>query len=112
MAKKALALVRKGSKPQTEAGAPHHNRERALSEDWLFQGKDEVGHEGWFLCLEVTGMYPRRCGPFTTHEEACEFLEGFLNGYILEALCDTESEMDRPHQTRVVKGVPQLTATT
>ena len=111
MAKKALALVRKGSKQQTEAPAPHHDRERALSEDWLFQGKDEVGREGWFLRIEVTGMGPRRCGPFTTQDKACEFLEGFLHRHVLGGFCEIQSEMTPPHQTCVTKGVPQLAAT-
>ena len=39
MARKALALVHKGSKQQAEASIPHYIRERPISEEWLFQGK-------------------------------------------------------------------------
>jgi hypothetical protein len=112
MAKKALALVRNSSKPQTEAAVMHHDRERPLSEDWLFQGKDEVGREGWFLRIEVTGMYPRRCGPFKTQAEACDLLEGFLNGHVLGGFVDIQGEMDHPNQTCIVEGVPHLAAVT
>ena len=63
MAKKALALVRNGSKQQAEASIPHYIRERPISEEWLFQGKDELGREGWFLRIEVTGLWPRRVWP-------------------------------------------------
>lgn len=111
MAKKALALARKGSTQQTDVAAPHHERERPLSDDWLFQGKDEVGREGWFLRIEVTGMYPRRCGLFTTRENAYEFLEGFLNGHVLEAFCNIQSEMVAPDQASIVEGVPRLATT-
>lgn len=62
MAKNALALVRNGSKPKVEPSAPHQFRECPISEEWLFQGTDEVGREGWFLRLTISGLYPRRVG--------------------------------------------------
>lgn len=58
------SLFRRASQQQGDASMPHHYRERALSQEWLFHGKDEVGREGWFVRIEVTGMYPRRVGPF------------------------------------------------
>ena len=109
---KALALVRKGSKQQTEASAPPHDRERGLSEESLFRGKDEVGREGWFLRIEVTGMYARRCGPFETQDSAYRFLDYFLNGHVMAAFVDIQNEMDRPIQSCVTEGVPRLIAIT
>ena len=112
MAKKALALVRNGSKQQTEASIPHYFRERPVSEEWLFQGKDELGREGWFLRIEVTGLYPRRCGPFTTQAKACAFLESVLGNEMLDIICNIQNEMSNgPKQACVVEGVARLVAT-
>ena len=105
-----VSLFRKASQQQGDASMPHHYRERAVSEDWLFHGKDEVGREGWFVRIEVTGMYPRRVGPFATQEDACELLEDFLHD-LLEPLRNLESELERPEQSCVVEGVPRLAAT-
>lgn len=105
-----VSLFRKVSQQQGGASMPHHYRERAISEDWLFHGKDEVGREGWFVRIEVTGMYPRRVGPFATQEEACEVLEDFLHD-LVEPFGTLERELDRPQQNCVVEGVPRLTTT-
>lgn len=111
MAKKALALVRNGSKRQAEASIPHFIRERPISEDWLFQGKDELGREGWFLRIEVTGLYPRRCGPFKTQVAACKFFEEVLGDEMLDVICNIENKMSYgPDQACVVEGVPRLAA--
>jgi len=107
----SVSLVRTKSQHQTEESLFPVNRERPLSEDWLFHGKDEVGREGWFLRIEVTGLYARRCGPFKSQDEACEFLDGFLNKHIMEALCEILSEMTPPEQACVVEGVPRLAST-
>ena len=113
MAKKALALVRNGSKKQTEPSIPHFIRERQISEEWLFQGKDELGREGWFLRIEITGLWPRRCGPFKTQAAACEFFEEMLGNELLEAFCNIENRMSHgPNQACVVEGVPRLAAVT
>lgn len=96
---------------ESDASPFPRERERALSADSLFQGKDEVGREGWFLRIEVTGLYARRCGPFKSQEEACEFLDAFLNNHVMEGLVDILNEMDRPDQNCVVEGVQRLTAT-
>jgi len=111
MAKKGLALVRNGSKQQTEAPIRHFIRECPISEEWLFQGKDELGREGWFLRIEVTGLYPRRCGPFTSQAAACEFLETALGDEVLEIMCNIQNKMSYgPKQACVVEGVPRLAA--
>lgn len=77
----------------------------------LFQGKDEVGREGWFLRLEATGMYTRRCGPFDTREEALAILDRFANK-VVEGYIDVMNDLDMPKQLAVVEGAPQLAATT
>ena len=113
MAKNALALVRKGSTQHIEASIPHFFHERPVSEEWLFQGKDELGREGWSLRIEVMGLYPLRCGPFATQAEACVLLGSVLGDEVLEFICNIENEMSNsPEQTCVVEGVPSLAATT
>lgn len=106
-----VSLFRKGAQQEATASPPHHYRERAVSEDWLFHGKDEVGREGWFVRIEVTGMYPRRYGPFATQQEACGLLEDFLHD-LVEPFSNLDRDLDRPEQTCVIEGVPRLTATT
>ncbi len=85
-------------------------RECEPSEECLFQGRDEVGREGWFLRLEVTGMYTRRCGPFETREEAMEHLESFAND-VEEAFTEIGNHLHQPGQVITVEGVPRLVAT-
>ena len=99
------SLFRKVSQQPGTASPPHHYRERAVSEDWLFHGKDEVGREGWFVRIEVTGMYSRRYGPFATQAEACELLEDFLHD-LVEPFGNLERDLDRPEQTCVIEGAP------
>jgi hypothetical protein len=84
-------------------------RECDPSAECLFQGRDEVGREGWFLRIEVMGMFPRRCGPFETREEALKILDGFANK-VIEGYVDVMNDMDMPEQLTIVEGVPQLTA--
>jgi hypothetical protein len=104
------SFLRKVSQQQG-ASPPRHYRERAVSDDWLFHGKDEVGREGWFVRIEITGMYPRRYGPFATQEEACAFLEDFLHD-LVEPFSNLDNELDRPEQSCVIEGMPRLAATT
>jgi hypothetical protein len=82
-------------------------REQPASEDWLFQATDAVGRSGWFLRLSITGLYPRRIGPYPTREEALDALEEVLAHIITDPLCDLENEMHR-HGEYVVEGVPLL----
>ncbi len=106
-----VSLFCKGSQQEAAASVPRHYCERAVSEDWLFHGKDEVGREGWFVRIEVTGMYPRRYGPFATQQDACGLLEDFLHD-LMEPFSNLDRVLDRPEQTCLVEGVPRLVATT
>ena len=71
MAKKALAIVTKETQ-KLETGEEDRRiwRERALSEEELLHGTDEAGRTGWFLRLTLPGLYPRRIGPYPSHEAA------------------------------------------
>lgn len=109
MAKK-LGLVTECAE-QAEVSERVTCRECDPAHHCLFQGKDEVGREGWFLRLEVTGMYPRRCGPFETREAAIKVLDGFANK-VMEGYVDVMNDLDMPEQLLVVEGISQLAATT
>ena len=89
---------------------PHLCRERALSKDWLFHGKDELGRGGWFLRIEVTGMFPRRCGPFASLDDACAFLEEFLERDLIAALNYLKNALNAAGQGCVVESECRLPA--
>ncbi len=104
-----MTLVSEGTE-QTEASESITYRECDPDLQCLFQGKDEVGREGWFLRLEVTGMYTRRCGPFETREEALNILDGFANK-VVEGFIDVLNALDMPKQISVLEDVPRLAGT-
>jgi hypothetical protein len=89
--------------------APQVWHERALSGQSIFHGEDELGRTGWFLRLEVTGLFPRRCGPFASREEAVDTLGRFLGDLVPGALCELRNELDAGQC--VVEGFQTVTAT-
>lgn len=64
-------------------------RERPITDDVIFHGTDESGRSGWFLRLTVTGLYPRRVGPYQTKYQATEVLEEFIAHLEVEPLCNS-----------------------
>ena len=82
-------------------------RERPVSEEILFEGTDECGRSGWFLRVTVTGLYPRRVGPYRTKDQALTVFEDFVCDGAMELLCNLQNEM-RDEQVYVVEGVPPL----
>ena len=73
---RTLQMVEK--EPVTHTDSTQQWNERPLSPRELFCGQDETGRRGWFLRLEITGLYPRRVGPFPTRTDALECVETFL----------------------------------
>ena len=94
---------------QLSADAPQVWHERALAEKSVFHGEDELGRTGWFLRLEVTGLFPRRCGPFASREEAVDTLGRFLGDLVPGALGELRNELDVGQC--VVEGFQPITAT-
>jgi hypothetical protein len=84
-------------------------RERPITEDLIFRGTDDCGRSGWFLRLTVSGLYPRRVGPYRTRHQAIEVLEEFIARVETEPLCDLENDKTAT-QTYVIEGVPRLAA--
>jgi hypothetical protein len=82
-------------------------RERPVTEEVIFKGTDDCGRSGWFLRLTVSGLYPRRVGPYRTKGQALTVLEDFVCDVVMESFCNLHNEM-RDEQVYVVEGVPQL----
>lgn len=81
--------------------------ETPITDDILFRGKDACGRSGWFLRLIVTGLYPRRIGPYPTRTAALEALEWFVEEIELGQFLDLENEIGED-QAYIVEGVPTL----
>ena len=94
---------------QARPETPHIWREQPVSEDWLFRGRDEVGRSGWFLRLSITGLYPRRVGPFPSKAKALEVLEEIISEIEVGTLCELMNEMSAQRRRYVVEGIPTLT---
>src|SRR5687767_8074737 len=95
---------------QAKPDTPHIWREQPVSADWLFRGRDEVGRSGWFLRLSITGLYPRRVGPFPSKAKALDVLEDLISGIEVTMLCELMNEMSVQHRRYVVEGISTLTA--
>lgn len=86
-------------------------RERVLTDEELFHAEDGAGRKGWFLRLSVTGMYPRRIGPFSSKEEALDVLETVAYRFEVEIMTDIQNDLEHT-QACVQEGVslPPTTA--
>ncbi len=82
-------------------------REQPVSDEWIFRGQDEAGRRGWFLRLNVTGLYPRRVGPFPSKAQALDVLEEVIAEISLGALLNLMNKMTE-RQACLVEGVPTL----
>jgi hypothetical protein len=104
-----LTIVEKKPVPAPEAERAW--RERPVSDRWLFRAQDAAGRRGWFLRLEVTGLYARRVGPFPTRTDALKCVETLLAEITLGALLDLHNDMTS-EQACVTEEIPRLTGRT
>lgn len=81
-------------------------RERDLTADELFESTNEVGRSGWFFRLEMTGLFPRRLGPFQNRAEALTAYEAFMDDLVTGPLCELENRFYSGDH--VVEGIPRL----
>ncbi|MGC4099473.1 MAG: hypothetical protein QM706_20425 [Nitrospira sp.] len=81
------------AEPQEQEGESSIYRECALSDQSIFYAAEEVDYQGWFLRIQVTGMYPRRCGPFSTRQDAVGFLDHFISKALMNAFCELENQI-------------------
>jgi hypothetical protein len=56
--------------------------ERPIQPGWLIQMKDESRRTVWYVRMEVTGLFPRRYGPFSSKKGALYFLNEQLDGLL------------------------------
>jgi hypothetical protein len=82
-------------------------RELPITRDTVFRGKDECGRTGWFLRITVSGLYPRRVGPYLTKRTAIDKLEEILAAIIQEPLLEMEADITDA-QAYVIEGIPTL----
>jgi hypothetical protein len=88
--------------PEQSTASPVY-RECPLSDQSIFYEAEEANCQGWFLRIQVTGMYPRRCGPFATREGALGFLDNFISRALMNAFSELENQIT-VGQAYVVEG--------
>ncbi len=58
--------------------------------NWVDESQDEEGHPIYYMNVRITGLWPRRYGPFESHHAALLFLEDALDR-VLNALLEVET---------------------
>jgi hypothetical protein len=87
--------------------------EQSLLPHQLFCGQDEAGRPGWFFRVDITGLYPRRVGPFPTRAEALDCFGDLLAEIILDPLLNLQNKLaDGSNRRYVIEGVSTLTGRT
>lgn len=84
-----MAIMKDSPKPVTRQRERIALLERRPEEDWFIAKKTPRGSTKWYLRFEITGLYPRLFGPFSTKRKALLCLEG-----IHEAMGDFWTEVD------------------
>lgn len=85
---------------KSQAVAPRKKRERIQimeikpREEWFKRSQDQFGRPVWFVCVEVTGLRPRRFGPFATKHKGLLFLDHLLD-QIGCAISEASGNLDR-----------------
>lgn len=107
---RSVTLVK--GEPEVQPTKPCRTwREKPITRDMVFRGKDECGRTGWFVRITVSGLYPRRGGPYPTKRTAIDKLEEIVAGVIQEPLCEMEADIEADitgTQAFVIEGIPLL----
>ena len=83
-----------------KAVAPRKKREKIEimevkpREEWFTRSRDQFGRPVWFLRVEMTGLRPRRFGPFPTKRKGLLFLDHLLNE-MGDAIAEASNNLDR-----------------
>lgn len=64
------------------------------NQEWFQKSRDQWGREVWFVRVQMTGLRPRRFGPFPTKHKGLLFLDHMLNK-VTEVICDVTSDLER-----------------
>ena len=103
-----LTIVTDTVERDTLHAEPEHIwRECPMTPDTMFEAVDEAGRAGWFVRVCVSGLYPRRIGPYRTEHRAREVFEAFVARIKTEAFGDLRNNLD-DDQAYVVEAVPIL----
>jgi len=85
---------------KAKAVAPRKKRERITimevppCDEWFQQGRDQWGREVWFIRVQVTGLRPRRFGPFPNKRKGLLFLDHLLND-VTDSICSAGNDLER-----------------
>jgi len=101
----SLRTVQRDEEPNEDP--PRLWRERHLSEEELFEATDEVGRTGWFIRLDITGLFSRRLGPFDSKDAALKCFEECVARMMFDPLCELQAELTEGQY--VIEGIPRLT---
>lgn len=83
-----------------KAVAPRKKREKIEimevrpREEWFTRSRDQFGRTVWFLRVEMTGLRPRRFGPFPTKHRGLLFLDHLLN-QLGDGFSEATGDIDR-----------------
>ena len=67
--------------------------------DWVDESQDEEGRPIYYMNVRITGLWPRRYGPFESHHAALLFLEDAL-----DPVLDTLLEVENLAREQMVRG--------
>ncbi len=68
--------------------------------DWVDESQDEEGHPIYYTNVRITGLWPRRYGPFESYQAALLFLDDTL-----DRVLDTLLEVENLARERMVRGL-------
>ncbi len=67
--------------------------------NWVDESQDEEGHPIYYTNVRITGLWPRRYGPFESYQAALLFLEDTL-----DPVLDTLLEVENLAREQMVRG--------
>jgi hypothetical protein len=76
--------------------------------NWVTESQDEEGHPIFYMNVCMTGLWPRRYGPFDSHQAAVLFLDDALDT-VLNALLEVDT-LAREHMMKGVRTHGRQTA--
>ncbi len=68
-----------------------HCIETTPQPDWVDETKDEEGHTIYYMNVRITGLWPRRYGPFESYQAALLFLLHDTLDRVLDTLLEVEN---------------------
>ena len=97
MAESKLSLMKPSSPttPTKKKGGTICNLETTPKPEWVVRGKDERGRTVWYARIEITGLLPRRYGPFKSRAQAILFLDDAVRHFPEPLDCQVRDDARR-----------------